>query len=112
MTDLIPFIPPSHINLTNVSTEGLTFEWNSVAPNCSAVSYTISSLGCGSCPSSTSTTSIICHGVQLNGESDLCTLSIQAVTCGNISGSFSNPLNVSLKGLLLLVYLAHDSVTV
>ena len=84
--------------LISIASEGLTFNWTSVDPTCSGISYRISATGCGNCPSGTNSTTVVCSGIKLSGDTQTCTLSVQSVVCGDIVGNVSDLLNVSLQG--------------
>ena len=80
-------------------TNGLTFSWENVALNCLSLSYGIDASGCGTCPSTTNSTSVTCFGIQLGGTAQTCNISVRAITCGNITGDYSEPLTTTLQGL-------------
>ena len=98
-----PYSAPNDVQLVSITSEGLTFNWTSVDPTCSAVSYGVSATDCGNYPSSTNLTTIVCSGIQLSGETQTCTLSVQSFVCGDITSNFSDPLNISLQGILKLI---------
>ena len=94
-----PFLPPSEIsvNLTDLSSRRLTFSWSPVAPNCPAIHYNILASSCGSCPTTTNHTTVTCTDVPIE-QKTLCTFTLQTVVCGDLSGTLSNPISVSLSG--------------
>ena len=97
---LEPYSAPYDVQLIGIASEGLTFNWTSIDPTCSDVSYRISASGCGNCPSSTNSTTITCSGIeQLSEDNQTCILSVRSVVCGDIVSNFSDPLNVSLQGI-------------
>ena len=93
-----PLSPPHDAQLINISSEGITFDWTAVSSDHSAIVYRIFSTNCGVCPEQTNLTTIVCSDVHLSGESQMCTLNVQVVVCGDIVGSKSDPLNISLQG--------------
>jgi hypothetical protein len=72
-----------------------------VAPNCSAISYNISSDGCGHCPVNTTLTTATCRELQLTPNMQTCELSVQTVVCDRIASIHSNPLVIMLPSGML-----------
>jgi hypothetical protein len=68
------------------------FSWSPVAP---AIHYNILASNCGICPTTTNHTNVTCTDVSLNGT--VCTFAVQAVVCGNITGSASDPISIHLE---------------
>lgn len=99
---LIDELPlPQNISLVGASPSELTFKWDPVTHNCSALHYNIMMTGasCGSCPMITNSTTVTCLIQQLQqNEVRLCTFRVQGVLCGNISGQ-PNEANFSLRGI-------------
>ena len=105
-----PFQPPNDIRLIQVQPGQLTFNWTSIDAQCDSVSYSIISSNCGQCPSTTSSTNITCRDSVASGQ--VCSLIVQAVVCGNITGNQSSPTSVIMKGVLLYYsvrLLLHDN---
>ena len=73
----------------------ITFTWSSITTesDCSAVHYNILASNCGSCPTTTNHTTVICTDVSTNGS--MCTFAVQTVVCGNITGNRSVPIRVN-----------------
>ena len=90
------FPPPSDVRVVDVQPGRITFNWTSVNTECDSLSYNIISHNCGTCPHSTSNTSVTCTNVESLGQ--LCTFLVQAVVCGN-TGIISHPTTVKLKGI-------------
>jgi hypothetical protein len=70
-----------HINEVGFHPNQLTFQWNSVAPECSTVHYNILASNCGSCPTTTHHTNVTCTDVPING--GICTFAVSIVVCEN-----------------------------
>ena len=93
-----PPTPPT--NLTWEWTEGhssITFTWSPSDSNCSNIHYNIKECGCGTCPNYSTVASITCSNTS-NGTLHTCSISLQTVICGNISGVWSNPVYLSMMG--------------
>ena len=93
--------PPGDVRISNVdiSLRQLTFDWNLVAPDCSAIHYNILASNCGSCPTTTNHTTVTCTDIintTLHSHSTKCSFAVQTVVCGNVLGHTSNPLLVDL----------------
>ena len=93
-----PYSPPDDIHLISIASEGLTFNWTSVDPTCSEISYRVFTIDCGNCPNITNSTTVVCSGIELSGVTQTCSLSVQPVVCGDIISNFSDLLNISLQG--------------
>ena len=91
-----PFPPPLDIHLASVRSGTLLFRWSAVANNCVPLYYDIDTT-CGLCPNSTSSTSVSC-GVNVSHTTEVCSFAIRSVVCSNITGRWSDPTNVTLKG--------------
>ena len=77
------------------------FAWSPVASDCPAVQYNILASNCGSCPTTTSHTTVTCTNVPTYGSA--CLLSLATVVCGNITGNQSDIIKVILNGTSLLL---------
>ena len=73
----------------------LTFNWSPVGPNCLGIHYNILSSNSGSCPTTTTNTTVTCTDVPTDGT--VCTFTVQTVVCGNIYGTMSHTVQVKLK---------------
>ena len=87
------------LNVTSVVDENnceVTFNWSKIHLNCMDVHphYTILSSNCGSCPTTTTNTTVTCTDVHY--DDGVCTFAVQTVVCGNItqSGNWSGELHV------------------
>ena len=85
----------------------LTFQWNSVAPDCPAIHYNILASNCGSCPTTTNHTSVTCTEVPTNDS--IWTFAVQTVVCGNITSNISDPINITLYTIESMVNTPTDS---
>ena len=95
-TDSYP--PPSNILLSDINFEEFTFSWDSVDPSCLAISYVIVAEGCGTCPSTSNTTSVTCVNPPVSSTLSQCSISVQTIACGSIVGSASSPVIVNKRG--------------
>ena len=92
-----PLPPPTNVQLVDVNSEQLVFNWSSVESNCSTLQYSIES-DCGTC-TNTEMTLATCS-VDLSAITyDMCNFAIQSVVCGNVSGILSDPLSITMKGM-------------
>ena len=93
-----PLPPPLDVQLTSVKPDKLTFNWSSVQQNCSTLQYGIES-NCGTCTNDPPTLTSATCSFELSAISGgLCNFSVQSTVCGNITGSLSTPIRVTLKG--------------
>jgi hypothetical protein len=92
----VPLPPPEGISLTlvNFGPKEITFSWSSIAPDCPAIHYNILASNCGSCPTTTNHTNVTC--TDLPTEDSICTLAVETVVCGNITGNLSKPLTLNI----------------
>ena len=103
-----PYPPPDKvsISLVDLSSRRLTFIWSSVAPDCPTIHYNILSSNCGSCPTTTTYTTVTCTDVPTDG--DMCTLALETVVCGNVTGNLSDIVQGILKGIIHCVINDHN----
>ena len=76
----------------------IAFIWNTNLPDCPAIHYNILASNCGSCPTTTSHTTVTCTDVP--ADSSMCTFAVQTVICGNITGESSQVLLKNIPGQL------------
>ena len=69
--------------------------WNNVDPDCPALLYNILSSNCGSCPTTTTNTTVTCTDVPTDGS--VCTFAVQSGVCGRIVGEISDRVEIKLK---------------
>ena len=62
---------------------------------CPVLHYDILASNCGSCPTTTTNTTVTCTDVPTDGS--VCTFAVQTVVCGNIYGTMNNTVQVHLK---------------
>ena len=101
------------LNITrpDVLDKNVTFNWNSLRIdfNCTDVhpQYTILSSNCGSCPTTTTNTTVTCTDVPTDG--GVCAFAVETKICDhNINGSYSNtnlPSNASDVSLIICLVL-------
>ena len=96
------FLPPSpstiYASLIDTISKQITFTWSSVTPECLTTQYNILSSNCGSCPTTTNHTTVICTDVPTAADNNsACKFSVQAINCNFIIGKFSDPITVFLK---------------
>ena len=90
---------PDGVTLTDVRPDQLTFSWSQIDPNCSTVQYQYT-FDCGSCSLATPTSTLAnCYDLQLSTTARNCTFSVGSEICG-FTGPSSNPITVTLKGML------------
>ena len=77
------------------SSHRISFKWNESSANSTTTYYKILSSNCGSCPTTTTNTTVTCTDVPSDG--GMCTFAVQTVFCGNIIGSSSETYHVVLK---------------
>ena len=72
-----PFSPPSNIHISKADffSRALTFKWSPATSDCSSNNYTILSSNCGSCPTTTTNTTVTCTDVYSDG--GVCTFAVQ-----------------------------------
>ena len=94
------FPPPDKVYITvvDIGLRQLTFNWSPVAPDCPAIHYNILSSNCGSCPTTTTHTTVTCTDIPTDG--NMCTFAVKTVVCGSITGSMSYPLMINLTETL------------
>ena len=92
-----PFPPPETIwvNLTN--NQELTFSWSPVPLTCPTFNYHITSINCGLCIVSVTSTAATCTGFRPSSAGTLCSFGVQSIICGNLIGDMRTSL-VNLKG--------------
>ena len=98
---IVPFDPPNDTNVTDVQ-QGYLFSWSAAANSCSSLRYEISST-CGDCPSVTNATSAVCTiDNTMSQDARECSFKIRSIICDNLTGRWSDPINVTLmKGKIL-----------
>ena len=97
---LTAYPPPIGIHLSSANPNQLTFAWNLVAQECSALLYNIYAQNCGDCPSRTHHDTAACSDYSVSTEAVTCSFVLQTVFCGDDGsiGNRSNPVEVILKG--------------
>ena len=83
------------MRLVDIKPGKLIFSWTPIARRCSSMYYEIQS-NCGECPTATNSTVATC--IVNNLQARLCTFTVRSVVCDNIVGSWSNEIEVMLKG--------------
>ena len=94
-----PFPPPDDISLSEIR-PGPELKFNWTRKNCLMISYSITS-DCGNCPTSTAINTAVCINVPIDDR--VCLFAVRTVVCGNIDGTQSNSLSVTLKGMSFLI---------
>ena len=91
--------PPDNIHLAQVTKNALTFQWNPVQSICSYMQYKVNAEGCGVCPNTTLSASVICvvNDILTNSNS-VCTLSVETMVCG-FQSNVSETVIAMLKGI-------------
>jgi hypothetical protein len=96
-----------NVSRNDYSSKELTFSWSPVAPDCPTVHYNILASNCGSCPTTTNHTNVTCTDIPTNDS--ICTIAIQTVVCGNITGDTSDPISITLYTTESIVRILTDS---
>ena len=92
--DLSLIVPDKlYISDVMINAKQVTFNWSPVAPDC-PVHYTILSSNCGSCPTTTTNTTVTCTDLPSDG--GVCTFAVQTVPCGLISGEWTDNITLYL----------------
>ena len=95
---IVPFDPPNDVHLADAGPGNLKFSWSPVANHCASLQYNINST-CGVCPSVTNSTSALCTiDDTLSHNANKCAFKTRSGVCGNITGRWSDPIYVILKG--------------
>ena len=91
-----PYPQVPTVTFTNANANTLTLSWPSEDPTCSAITYAMTTSGCGSCSIATNmtTATATCTGLQLG---NVCNFSVQSVICG-FTGMPSNTESLAIKG--------------
>ena len=90
------------ITLTENSPGRLSFSWSFSSHKCMSQSYDVLSSHCGHCPTTTTHTSLTCTNVPKDGGK--CAFAVRSVFCGNITGEWSEILNITVfKGIKLVI---------
>lgn len=103
----VAYPPPSGIHLENANEDYLTFIWDPIAPDCTAIRYIITSTDCGKCPDTTIHNSVICNEFPMSTNGSLCIIAIQSEFCPGRDnmyqtiGNMSGQIYVTLKGILV-----------
>ena len=101
---IVPLPTPSNIKLAyNKGRLMLTWLPEPVFLSCPAVHYNINATNCGKCPDTTTSNNVTCIIDNTITLPQTCTLTLQSVVCGNVLGTYSEPVTVIMKGLSLLV---------
>ena len=94
---------PGNITLTDVRPGQVIFSWSQIDSNCPAVQYQ-NTFNCGRCSLAIPTSTLAnCYDLQLSTTARNCTFSVSSEICG-FTGPSSNPITVTLKGMLLRIY--------
>ncbi len=83
-----------------------------MAPNCSAITYSISSNNCGDCLANTTSTTTTCRELQLTSNMQTCELHVQTIVCDRIAGIHCNPLITMLPPGTLYRPVQNGNVTI
>ena len=96
-----PFPAPTNLHLEDINREKVVFSWSSIAINCSSLQYDIKATGTAcACPKISISTSFICliNNSMLNTNGTKCNVAIRTVVCSNLTGTWSSPTEVFMKG--------------
>ena len=98
MADLDDFPPPKDFIATmDLSLREITFKWSKspVVLDCPSLHYNITTSNCGSCPTTTTNTTVTCTDVPTDGS--VCTFSIESVVCGKVVNLFNNTIHIPMN---------------
>ena len=88
------------VRVAAIDASNLTFVWNDNIEESNdfsdAIVYNINASNCGVCPNRTTTRSATCIHFVANGR--ICSITLQAVACGNILGPTTDPLLIVIPG--------------
>lgn len=96
-----PFSPPGDTHLVAVMPCSLKFGWSAVADACTSLLYEINT-DCGICITITNLTDISCS-INVHDLPKVCSFRVRSIVCGNITGMWSNPVNMTMKGKMNLI---------
>ena len=108
-----PLPPPTDVSIIIILSDSdaptgplkLKFQWNSIAPDCTAIGY-ITSLECGSCPNTTTNTEVVCTDIVIG---DQCMFTVQTQVCDSIISNITT-VPLTLKGTIIMHL--YDSIIV
>ena len=99
--------PLENVHVSDINQLMLTIDWSPPRSNGPvSVTYNIAATDCGTCPNATTSTSIKCTNLTVDGQA--CSIVIQTIACGsgseycNSHGATS--LTIILKGILIIYY--------
>ena len=81
----------------NTGLNQLTFTWTPVISDCHTIEYNINASNCGSCPTTTTYTTVTCTDLPMATDPDgntWCIFVLSVVSCGNINLSPSGQISV------------------
>ena len=94
-----------NISLAYVNKGQISFSWDAVAVECSAIEYKINATNCGRCPRTTFATVAACTDLEITDE-QTCSFGISTVVCSDIVGTM-NKFEVVLKGDFFFFFCAQ-----
>lgn len=103
-TEIFPRL--SIIGVPSDESQTITFGWSQLPLECQITHYNILAMNCGSCPATTTNTSVTCTDTP--ADSSVCMFAVQTVVCGTISGYMSTSDVVSVN-LSYYYFGAHES---
>ena len=107
----LSLIVPDKPYISDVNARQVTFNWSPAPIDC-PVYYTILSSNCGSCPTTTTNTTVACTDVPSDG--GVCTFAVQTVPCGLISGEWTDNITLYLipneYGMFICTIYTNDNV--
>ena len=96
-----PYGPPGdiHVERFDLVNDQLVLSWNQVTntSQCPAIRYVFTTTNCGSCPNSTTATTVTCISVNASvSVNHTCMFAVQTEVCGHLLGEMSEYLIVNL----------------
>ena len=96
--------PPEDVHVSAVNPNQLTVDWSPQESNnyCPVMTYNIATSDCGICPNATTSTSIRCTNLVIDGQT--CSIIIQMKACERSFELSSNAtLTIVLKGTIIII---------
>ena len=93
---------PDGVTLTDARPDQLKFSWSQIDSTCPTVQYQ-NTFDCGRCSLATPMSTLAnCYDLHVSRTTRNCTFRVRSEICG-FTGPFSDPVTVTLKGMLLSI---------
>ena len=102
IANLDDFPPPNDfITTTDLSLREVTFKWSKspvqLVLDCPSLHYNITSSNCGSCPTTTTNTTVTCTDIPTETDASMCTFSIESIVCGKVVNLFNDTIHIPMN---------------